>query len=189
MSKDISLRDLLLRSPQAAIAIYAAFVALFSFAAWTSIANVMWQQSTVAASVEILARLEGRDSARNAKANSNASAEASNQSPCLEGATQTVAGATLLQRVGAAITRVGGNTLSSQVELQERQSKTGFISVIASCEVDQPGLQKLLYDLEAGTPFLFVDQLVVQSPVSAANSPAGKLRLLIRVSGRWRGTT
>jgi general secretion pathway protein M len=73
--------------------------------------------------------------------------------------------------------------------LQERQSKTGFISVIASCEVDQPGLQKLLYDLEAGTPFLFVDQLVVQSPVSAANSPAGKLRLLIRVSGRWRGAT
>ena len=38
------------------------------------------------------------------------------------------------------------------------------MSLIASCEVDQPALQQLLYDIEAGMPFLFVDQLEAQAP-------------------------
>jgi general secretion pathway protein M len=49
-------------------------------------------------------------------------------------------------------------------------------------------LQQLLYDLEAGMPFLFIDQLVVQGLQGAA--PAGdsgsRLRLLISVSGQWQ---
>jgi general secretion pathway protein M len=189
MRTDISLRDVLLKSPLAAVAIYAAAIAVFSFAAWTSIASVLERRADVAGAEEILARLEGRDTTRSRKGAVRENAEANIQSPFLEGATQTVAGAALLQRIGAAVSRVGGNTLSSQVELQERQSKTGFISVTASCEVDQPGLQRLLYDLEAGMPFLFVDQFVVQSPVSASGATEGKLRLLIRVSGRWRGVS
>jgi general secretion pathway protein M len=183
--KDLSLRDLLLRSPVAAVAIYVTALILFIFVAWTSTASVIEQRSAVASAAEILARLEGRNSSSNAKGN----AETGTQSPFLEGTTQTVAGAALLQRVGGAIARVGGNMLSSQIELQERQAKAGFISVTASCEVDQPGLQKLLYDLEVGAPFLFVEQLVVQSPVSATNSSSGKLRILLRVSGRWRGVS
>jgi len=184
MMKDINLRTLLLRSPLAAVAIYVAVVVLFSIAAWTSIAALLEQKSAITAAADILAQLEGRTPR---KAGSS-DRDSHPQSPFLEGATQTIAGAALLQRLSAAVSGVGGNTLSSQVELQERQAKAGFITVTASCEVDQPGLQKLLYDLEAGMPFLFIDQLVVQSPVSAANSPAGKLRLLIRVSGRWRGS-
>jgi general secretion pathway protein M len=57
--------------------------------------------------------------------------------------------------------------------------------MIASCEIEQPQLQQLLYDLEAGMPFLFVDQLVVQTPL--AESGNGKLRILLGVSGQWRG--
>jgi general secretion pathway protein M len=48
-------------------------------------------------------------------------------------------------------------------------------------------LQQLLYDVEAGMPFLFVDQLVVQAPASIAASGDGKLRILLAVSGQWRG--
>ena len=59
--------------------------------------------------------------------------------------------------------------------------------VIASCEIDQPQLQQLLYDLEAGMPFLFVDELVVQTPLSASGPGAEKLRILLTVSGQWRG--
>ena len=108
-------------------------------------------------------------------------------SPFLEGATVTVAGAALLQRVTAAVAKFGGNVLSSQVDLQGTQSKTGFLTIIASCDIDQPGLQQLLYDVEAGMPFLFVDQLVVQAPASLAASGDGKLRILLAVSGQWRG--
>src|SRR6202030_4628593 len=76
----------------------------------------------------------------------------------LEGATVTVAGAALLQRVAGAVTKLGGNVLSSQLDLQGTQSKAGFVSIVASCEIDQPALQPLIYDLEAGMPFLFVEQ-------------------------------
>jgi general secretion pathway protein M len=108
-------------------------------------------------------------------------------SPFLEGATVTVAGAALLQRVTAAVTKLGGSVLSSQVDLQGTEAKTGFLSVIASCEIDQPGLQQLLYDIEAGMPFLFIDQLVVQAPSSFGTSTEGKLRVLLTVSGQWKG--
>ena len=75
-----------------------------------------------------------------------------------------MAGATLLQRVASAITQFGGSVQSSQVDLQGPQSKDGFVTLVISCEMEQPNLQKLLYDLEAGMPFLFIDQLVVQGP-------------------------
>ena len=99
----------------------------------------------------------------------------------------TVAGASLLQRVASAVTKVGGSVLSSQVELQGTQAKAGFVSVIASCEVDQPTLQKLLYDLEAGMPFLFIDQLVVQAPVESSTNQEGRMHIMLAVSGQWQG--
>jgi general secretion pathway protein M len=105
----------------------------------------------------------------------------------LEGPTVTVAGATLLQRVAVAVTKVGGSILSSQVELQGPQSKAGFIGVIASCELDQPALQQLLYDLEAGMPFLFIEQLAVQAPVAVSGAREGRLRVQLTVYGQWQG--
>ena len=77
-------------------------------------------------------------------------------------------GGELLQRVTAAVTKFGGNVLSSQVDLQGTQSKSGFLTVVASCDIDQSGLQQLLYDVETSVQFLFVDQLVVQTPSSFA---------------------
>jgi hypothetical protein len=40
--------------------------------------------------------------------------------------------------------------------------------------MEQPALQKLLYDLEVGMPFLFVDQLDVQVPQTTAATKAGR---------------
>jgi general secretion pathway protein M len=83
------------------------------------------------------------------------------------------------------VTKLGGNVLSSQLDLQGTQSKAGFVSMVASCEIDQPALQPLIYDLEAGMPFLFVEQLAVQAPNSSSGE--GKLRILLAVSGQWQG--
>jgi general secretion pathway protein M len=105
----------------------------------------------------------------------------------LEGATVTVAGAALLQRVAGAVVKFGGNVLSTQLEVQSTPSKTGLLSMIASCEIEQSQLQQVLYDLEAGMPFLFIDQLVVQTPLTDTSSETGKLRVLLAVSGQWRG--
>jgi general secretion pathway protein M len=103
----------------------------------------------------------------------------------------TVAGAALQQRVVAAVRDAGGNVLSSQVDLQGSQSKPGYISLSANCEVGQGALQQLLYDLESGMPFLFIDQLVVQLPqgggIGVATETA-RMRVQIDVSGQWQVT-
>ena len=46
----------------------------------------------------------------------------------------------------------------------------------------------MLYDLEAGMPFLFIDQLVVQGPQKSVVAGGGRMRILIAVSGQWKGT-
>jgi general secretion pathway protein M len=174
----------LARFPAAAPAAYVVVLALLLLTIWTAVAELLERQRTVDAAADMLARLEGRKP-RSQADGGGATGPVPAGSPFLEGQTVTVAGAALLQRVATAVTQVGGHVLSSQVELQGSQSKDGFVSLIASCEMDQASLQPLLYDLEAGMPFLFVDQLVAQAPVSA--SEGGRTRVLLAVSGLWPG--
>ena len=174
----------LARYPAGAALAYVALVAVFIAIAWIAIADIVARRNTVDAAADMLARLEGRPLYPYADANT-AAGPAPVGSPFLEGQTVTVAGAALLQRVADAVTRVGGNVLSSQVELQGTQAKDGYISLIASCEIDQTALQRLLYDVEAGMPFLFIDQLVAQAPAAAGEG--GRMRVLLSVSGLWPG--
>jgi general secretion pathway protein M len=158
---------------------------LLLFVIGSSLTEVLSQRADVAASAAMLEQLEGRGSV--AAGGRVAGVAGPSGSPFLEGATVTVAGAALLQHVTAAVARFGGNVLSSQVDLQGTRSKSGFLTVIVSCDIDQPSLQQLLYDVESGMPFLFVDQLVVQTPASPVESRDGKLRILLAVSGQWQG--
>jgi general secretion pathway protein M len=82
------------------------------------------------------------------------------------------------------VTKAGGNVLSSQLDLQGPHAKAGFVSMVANCELDQSALQAMLYDLEAGMPFLFVDQLDIQTATATGD---GKLRFLLGVSAQWQG--
>ena len=173
----------LLGKPLPAAAVYVGIMLLLLFVIGSALADMLGQRAEVAGTRAMLDQLEGRKPAGRAAA---ADVQGPAGSPFLEGATVTVAGAALLQRVSAAVTRLGGNVLSSQVDLQGTQSKAGFVTVMENCDIDQPGLQKLLYDVEAGMPFLFVDQLVVQAPASFAADGDGKLRVLIAVSGQWQ---
>jgi general secretion pathway protein M len=175
----------ILTSPIVATAIYVALVVALLFIIATSIFDIVDQRGQMVAASAMLEQLEGR---RPAVARSpSGDVTVPSGSAYLEGATVTIAGATLLQRVAGAVVKFGGNVLSTQLDLQGAPSKTGFLSMIASCEIDQPQLQQLLYDLEAGMPFLFIDQLVVQTPLTASGSESGKLRILLAVSGQWRG--
>ena len=114
----------------------------------------------------------------------NAEAETN---PFLEGATLTVAGAALLQRVSGAITAVGGSVQSSQVDINAG-GKDGIVGLLINCEVEHGALQKLLFDLETGSPLLIVDQIDVQTPTTTTNDASvNQLRISLSVSGRWRG--
>jgi general secretion pathway protein M len=185
MNQSATLRKLVSK-PLPAAALYLAITGLLMFVVVSSLGDLLSQRADVAASAATLEQLEGRRPG--AARTQDSIAGAPSGSPFLEGATVTVAGAAMLQRVSAAVTKLGGNVLSSQVDLHGTQAKAGFLSIIANCEIDQPGLQQLLYDLEAGMPFLFVDQLVVEAPPSFASSGEGKLRVQLAVSGQWRGS-
>ena len=169
--------------PLLAAPLYFGVIVLLLFVTGGTLADILSQRAQVAASAAMLEQFDGRKAARGQAGGTAGPAG----SPFVAGATVTVAGAVLLERVTSAITKLGGNVLSSQVDLQGNQSKSGFVTVIASCDIDQPGLQQLLYDIEAGQPFLFIDQLSVQTPPSFASSSGGKLRILITVSGQWEG--
>jgi general secretion pathway protein M len=177
----------LVRFPSGAAILYVGLVMVFAITAWTTVAEILARRDAVAATASVLSQLESRNPAAS-RGQAKDGEPAVPGSPLLEGATVTVGGANLLQRVAGSVAKVSGNILYTQVDLQGTQSKDGFVSVTVSCEVDQPVFQQLLYDLEAGMPFLFVDQLVVQGPAVPGMTPEGKLRVLISVSGQWQGS-
>jgi general secretion pathway protein M len=186
MTQDHFINRYLLQYPIAGVAAYVSVVSLLLFATWVAFADIGERRADVAAAAELLARLEGRSSSRVADVDS-ASGPVPAGSPFLEGQTVTIAAAALLQRVTSSITKLDGNVLSSQVEIEGAQGKNGFVSLIASCEIEQPALQQLLYDLEGGMPYLFIDQLIAQAPVQTAGRGGERMRVLLAVSGLWPG--
>jgi general secretion pathway protein M len=173
----------LTHSPLIAVVLYFAVAGGLLATAGVAIANILDHQRALAQTSDLLDQLRGR------KARGAASPSAEHPgTPFLEGPTVTVAGAALLQRVATAVSNVGGTVQSSQVDVLGTQAKDGFVGLVVSCEMEQPALQKVLYDLEVGMPFLFVDQLDVQVPQSTAINEAGtgRVRVVLGVSGQWQ---
>jgi general secretion pathway protein M len=166
----------------AAVAAYFLALVIGCVLIWTSIAAVSEARTSLSAAEGMLAQLEGHSLPRH-REHAGVLDGAPAGSPFLEGRTLNVAGATLLQRVGAAVHRAGGNILSSQVDLDGARSKNGWIDLAVSCDIEQASLQPLLYDIEAGMPFLFVDQLVVQAPTQGVSG--NRMKVLLGVSGQW----
>jgi len=164
---------------------YGALVLVLFMTVPFAVADIVQRHRAVIETAEVLARLEHRAPASSAELG-RAAADVPQGSPFLDGQTVTVASAALLQRVTGAISRVGGNVVSSEVEPQELHSADGFVRITATCELEQKALQPLLYDIEAGMPFLFVDQFLAQAPVPASES--GRIRVVLEVSGLWGGS-
>jgi general secretion pathway protein M len=166
----------------AAVAGYVAVVVIAIAWTWSAVAAVGDARASVSAADTMLAELEGR-SALGRRDQFSPLQDAPAGSPFLQGETLNVAAASLLQRVGAAVHRVNGNVLSSQVDLNDARAKQGWVALVVSCEIEQASLQPLLYDIEAGMPFLFVDQLVVQTPTMGTSG--NRMKIVLSVSGQW----
>jgi general secretion pathway protein M len=167
-------------SPLVAGVIYATVLCLLLASAIYSVTDIWAGASALSDTEELLALLRGR----NAVVQSDG---AMNGSPFLEGSSVTIAGAALLQRVASAVTKANGTIQSSQVDVAG--SGAGAVKLQISCEIGQDDLQRLLYDLEAGMPFLFVDELTAEMPqaVGAAGG-TGRMHVQLAVSGQWKGT-
>jgi general secretion pathway protein M len=188
MSTGHSITRTLTHSPLIAVVLYIAVAGALLATAGIAVSDIVDHARGLAQTSDLLDQLRGRGTRGGAAA---ALGKEHPGTPFLEGPTVTVAGATLLQRVAAAVADVGGTVQSSQVDVSGLQVKDGFVGLVVSCEMEQPGLQKLLYDLEAGMPFLFVDQLDVQVPQTTATDEggSGRVRVVLGVSGQWQGGT
>jgi general secretion pathway protein M len=169
------------RYPSMAALIYVALVAALVSIALFAVLDIGERRDAVNASAEVLVRLERR--APLASEPTWNSDSVPSGSPLLDGQTVTMASATLLQQITAAITGAGGKVVSSEVAPRSERSNEGFVRVIANCEIEQGALQHLLYDIEAGMPFLFVDQFVAEAPPNEG----GQMHVLLGVSGLWLG--
>jgi general secretion pathway protein M len=175
----------LTHSPLIAVVLYIAVMGALLATAGFAVLDIIGHQRGLAQTSDLLDQLRGRTAGGGAK---SPPAERPG-TPFLEGPTVTVAGAALLQRVATAVGGVGGTIQSSQVDVLGTQAKDGFVGLVVSGEMEQPALQKLLYDLEVGMPFLYVDQLDVQVPqaTSTSESGTGRIRVVLGVSGQWQG--
>jgi general secretion pathway protein M len=129
------------------------------------------------ASLEMLSRFESH--------NQLSSRQRPPGSPFLEGQTLTTAGAALLQRVTSIVTNAGGTLVSSEIVQRGPPSRDGYVTSLVTCELEQESLQKVLYEIEAGVPYFFIDQLQVQTLLEAGQ--VGRLRVLLGVTGFWTG--
>lgn len=166
----------------ASVAAYFVVVGIAIAFTWSAVSAVSEERASVSAAETMLAELEGR-SALGHRNQFSPLQGAPAGSPFLQGETLNVAAASLLRRVDAAVHQVSGNVLSSQIDLNDARSKQGWVGLVVSCDLEQASLQPLLYDIEAGMPFLFVDQLVVQTPTMGTNS--NRMRIVLAVSGQW----
>jgi general secretion pathway protein M len=171
-------------SPLVAAVIYAVAVGLFVTATYLAVGTMLdsvYSLEQATQSLEQLQRTDGR-SAPAAANNPNRG------NPLLDGSSLTVAGASLLQRVSAVIAGLGGSMQSSQVDATTL-AKEDTVSLLINCELEQAGLQKLLFNLETSMPFVFVDQLDIQASQgsNANDTRPAPLRVTMNISARWQG--
>jgi general secretion pathway protein M len=84
----------------------------------------------------------------------------------LEGQNETMIAATLQDRLKAAVMQAGGQLKSTQVLSSAENAKSRRIAVRANTALSLAALQRVLYELESGSPYLFVDNLAVRPNVS-----------------------
>ncbi|GLH76058.1 general secretion pathway protein GspM [Bradyrhizobium sp. SSBR45G] len=178
------LRRIVVGSPAGAALLYVVTMIALIWAGAAAVADLAAKREQLSDASAQLAQFAGRKRPGSTAAGAVATPGGS---VFVEGRTVTIAGAALVQRLTEAVAKAGGNVLSTQVDLPAARANTSVISVVANCELEQPALQQLLYDLEAGLPFLFVDQLHVQQSLAEATGGAGRLRVLVTVSGQWQG--
>jgi len=103
------------------------------------------------------------------------------QAPSFMARSITLAGAALQQRMEAAVAAAHGQLISSKVDVAPSHDKSR-IALAAEMTIGENDMQALLFDIETGRPYLFVDAFEARSS-QGAGKPA--LRVSLSVSGSW----
>ena len=134
---------------------------------------------------EVLSQLEARVTARNARPTSGAVAPAT---AFLTAPTQGLAGAQLeayLQQTAAA---QHATVISWGLDPTRHEDRPDSIRLQATLDMNLEALQRMLYQLESGTPYVFVDSVSVQLPGAGAQRAAEDplLRVTLGLRAIWQ---
>jgi general secretion pathway protein M len=165
-----------LRATFSAIGV-AAVVALGFGSALFAALSLISESSELVTLCEQSAALQGRERRLPAPSVTNPLAAVS-----FEAKTITLAGAALQQRIEEAITGAKGRLISSGVDVESHAAERRIV-LAAELSIAESELQSLLYDLEIGRPYVFVDSFEARASESASED--GHMRVSLSLSGYW----
>jgi len=84
----------------------------------------------------------------------------------IPGATSALSAANLQERIRAAVNKSGGEIKSTQILASQRQGDFERVGLRVALSMPMEPLLDLLYSLESGRPYLFVDNLEIAARVS-----------------------
>lgn len=139
---------------------------------------------------EVLARLEARLPS-GGSARPGAAASVAPPAAFLEAPTEGLAGAQLQAYLSQVALNQRAVVISSGVQATAREDASETIRVQATLDIPLKSLQAMLYQLESGTPYVFVEGLNIQPPSSAAQHGAQDpvLRVTLKLRSVWRRGT
>lgn len=108
----------------------------------------------------------------------------------LNAQTQGLASAQLETYLSKLILTQHGNLVSSGVQQADR-STADSVRLQTSLDIDYDALQKFLYELETGTPYVFIESMNIRPKNEAASVAAlsPRMRVTINLRGIWRQKT
>jgi general secretion pathway protein M len=105
--------------------------------------------------------------------------------PSFEAGTITLAGAALQQRIETAVAGAKGRLASSKVDVESHGAERR-IEISAELTIAESDMQGLLFDLETGRPYVFVDSFEARAPETSGEGEV--LHVTLNLSGQWSGT-
>jgi hypothetical protein len=114
-------------------------------------------------------------------------AEEAAASVFLPGETPAIAGAALQRIVATTVETASGRVTESEISPSESEEDPGRVDLRVSFDTEIVGLQKILFDLETGSPILLIRDLSVQTGSEAADmeDSSPPLRVVAVVGGYW----
>lgn len=105
----------------------------------------------------------------------------------LGGETEAIAGNRLQERLTGAVEAAGGTPVSvGLTEVTDGIGGARRIGAEITFQAKNDGLQAVLFTLETGAPYVFVDGLVVQPEVSGRTEDDPPLRVTLTAAAYWR---
>jgi len=134
---------------------------------------------------ELLARLQAQ-AGRRAETRGRVVAGTAPAAAFIDAPTAGLASAQLQTYIENVATEQHATLLSSGMESAARDDSPDAIRLQATLELDLKSLQAMLYRLESGTPYVFVETFVVQPSATQGGGEDPSLRLTVGIRALWR---